>query len=93
MSTVKYLLLPSNDGCFDDESLLIEKIAQSSLILWCEAKVKQPLCCISFICSYMCTFPIKVRHVKVIEFLAVIEMAQCEANADFQRDHLDYGIV
>ena len=25
-----------------------------------EAKVKQPLCCISLICSYMRTFPIKV---------------------------------
>ena len=35
-----------------------------------EAKVKQPLCCISLICSYMRTFPIKV-HYKVIEILAV----------------------
>ena len=35
-----------------------------------EAKVKQPLRCISLICSYMRTFPIKV-HYKVIEILAV----------------------
>ena len=26
-----------------------------------EAKVKHPLCCISLICSYMHTFPIKVQ--------------------------------
>ena len=35
-----------------------------------EAKLKQPLCCISLICSYMCTFPLKV-HYKVIEILVV----------------------
>ena len=33
-----------------------------------EAKVKQPLRCISLICSYMRTFPIKV-HYKVIKIL------------------------
>ena len=35
-----------------------------------EAKVKQPLRCISLICSYMRTFPIKVQY-KVIEIFAV----------------------
>ena len=35
-----------------------------------EAKVKQLLHCISLICSYMRTFPIKV-HYKMMEFLAI----------------------
>ena len=35
-----------------------------------EAKVKQPFRCISLICSYMRTFPIKVQY-KVIEIFAV----------------------
>ena len=47
-----------------------------------EAKVKQPLRCISFICSYMRTLPIKVGDRNLGN-----EMARFEANSDFQRDY------